>query len=63
MSQAVRNRRNRKNSKVRNTDVLGNGVSVDATRYASGRTQVIVETLVPATAQQAAYVFDSEGDR
>jgi hypothetical protein len=60
MSQDVRNRRNRKNNKVRNNDVLGNGVSVDATRYASGRTQVIINTLVPSTPQQASYAFDSE---
>jgi len=56
-SKAVRDRKNRKDNKVRGQCVVG-GIKVDATKYASGRTNVIVNELVPSNARQAAYVFD-----
>jgi len=55
-SKAVRDRKNRKDNKVRGQEVVG-GVKVDATRYVTGRTQVIVNDLIPSNARQAAYVF------
>jgi hypothetical protein len=55
-SKAVRDRKNRMNNKVRGQAVVG-GIKVDATKYASGRTQVIINELVPANSRQAAYVF------
>jgi len=55
-SDPVRDRKNRKDNKVRGQSVVG-GIKVDATKYASGRTQVIVSELIPSNAQQAAYVF------
>jgi hypothetical protein len=55
-NKAVRDRKNRKNNKVRGQSVVG-GVKVDATEYVTGRTQVIINDLVPSNARQAAYVF------
>jgi hypothetical protein len=59
MSEAVRNRKNRKNNKVRGTEVVG-GVQIDATEYASGRTQVIIQTVPVTNSQRAAYAFSDD---
>jgi hypothetical protein len=59
MSETVRNGKNRRNNKVRGQTVVG-GVKVDATEYASGRTQVIINDLTPSNARQAAFVFGDE---
>lgn len=56
-SKAVRDRKNRRDNKIRGQAVVG-GIKVDATEYATGRTQVIINELVPSNARQAAYVFD-----
>jgi len=58
MSQAVRNRQNRKNNSVRNKQIVGNGVSVYATRYATGHSDVDVEQLSPSTPREAALLFN-----
>lgn len=55
-SKAVRDRKNRKNNKVRGQSVVG-CVKVDATQYVTGRTNVIINDLIPSNARQAAYVF------
>jgi len=58
MSEAVRNRKNRMDNKVRANEVVG-GVRIDATRYVTGRTEVTTKQLIPRNARQAAFVFDN----
>jgi len=46
-------------NKVRGNTVVG-GVRIDATEYASGRTDVQSKVLIPSNARQAAFVFGDE---
>jgi hypothetical protein len=58
MSKAARDRRNRKDNKVRGSAVLG-GVRVDATRYVTGRTDVSIRSLAPRSPREAALLMDN----
>lgn len=59
MSEALRNRRNRMDNKVRGNTLVG-GIRIDATEYTTGRTEVITKELIPRNARQAAFVFGDE---
>jgi len=55
-SKAVRDRKNRKDNKVRGQEVVG-GVQIDATEYVTGNCNIIIETVPCMNARQAAYAF------